>query len=609
MEMVTPNDDRELIEKLLEGYSLRTYMIPDSEIPSNHPEHLETLDLPHVVIVGNRFWAKSETAHLVRSTGMDYGGNNAFCYTNRGDVYCSYNPMKGEGRAFRKERYKEHSWVLWNNYKLVWDSDGNQSTAAVKEEIQKCSKFRVALLDPEDVWNIHPVDLPMYETLSGRFQLKTALDFYPVFFRSREHDGETSEIQDTVDRIARGDREQIISFEVGTFPTFYSLYSDGTYYNYYDIERSTQKNIIDCWYSRKVVRIIPMPRLIFNIRCREFSVRRQRGPRDRRRIQGSGVPLLFAIAFALYACQIASPADGEKTAQVSFEVYNPAPPPRIFKIPAGLLIPKGVEGKVPAVVILHGGRGNDGTGAAYAAALHAAGIATLELDLFGPRQQKSRGYLERRQFLPDVFGALGFLANHPTIDGARIGVIEFSWSGGLAIMTAIENYIRYHYDGETRFAAHVALYPMCHHFQEGGPLADASKGAWTGAPVLILAAELDDYEAPNTCPRFARELPKRSESPFPYLFTWTQLTASTVPTARVSISIGSPILGREATSNRSRIRARRKTLGSGPLNSFARLSGWISRPRGTESPGQRPATAFPGNDLPAQAAFRNSLLT
>jgi hypothetical protein len=85
--------DEEIIQGVLEGCSLRTFMVPDPAMPSNHPEHTESYDLPHVIINGNKFWAKSETAHLMHIVGNDTMGNGAYCYTNQGELYCSYDPQ------------------------------------------------------------------------------------------------------------------------------------------------------------------------------------------------------------------------------------------------------------------------------------------------------------------------------------------------------------------------------------------------------------------------------------------------------------------------------------------------------------------------------------
>jgi hypothetical protein len=135
---------------------------------------------------------------------------------------------------------------------LIWDFDENQSTDIVRKEIELGSKFKIAMLDAEDIWNVHTVDLPMYELETGLFKLNTVLDFYPLLFRhqnSVEHlagifkdiaEGSPEWIGRTVEgRRIEDEREVTAQIEAKSFPTFYSLYSDGTYYNYFDVRRST----------------------------------------------------------------------------------------------------------------------------------------------------------------------------------------------------------------------------------------------------------------------------------------------------------------------------------------------------------------------------------
>jgi len=76
----------------------------------------------------------------------------------------------------------------------------------------------------------------MYEKDSGRFQLKTVRDSYPMLFRS----GTLPD--DLGAEVKKLDKETAIVLEPQVFECFYSLFSDGTYYNYYDIQRNTQKS-------------------------------------------------------------------------------------------------------------------------------------------------------------------------------------------------------------------------------------------------------------------------------------------------------------------------------------------------------------------------------
>jgi len=172
-----------------------------------------------------------------------------------------------------------------------------------------------------------------------------------------------------------------------------------------------------------------------------------------------------------------------------------------------LRIPASSRERLPAVLILHGSAGIDGRGASYAEALNAAGIATLEIDLFQGRGRPAT----TRHNMPHAFESLQWLAAHPRIDGARVGVMGFSWGAVMSLLSASEEVARHHGAGR-RFAAHLALYPVC--WTQRGVLSRGTphypKGTYqrlTGSPVHILAGDKDDYDAPGNCTRFVAELP------------------------------------------------------------------------------------------------------
>lgn len=170
---------------------------------------------------------------------------------------------------------------------------------------------------------------------------------------------------------------------------------------------------------------------------------------------------------------------------------------------------RGAE-KLPAVVVIHSSGGfEDRTRAPYVAALNSAGFATLELELFS-RGQRPRS---TRENLPHTYGALIYLARHPRIDPARIGVMGFSWGGALSLLTASSELTQAYTGGKYRFAAHLPLYPVCwvHRGIEAGKNRVYDAGTYralTGAPLHILAGDKDDYDDPDSCPRFVQALPE-----------------------------------------------------------------------------------------------------
>jgi uncharacterized protein len=176
-----------------------------------------------------------------------------------------------------------------------------------------------------------------------------------------------------------------------------------------------------------------------------------------------------------------------------------------------LRVPSDVTGPMPAVVVVHGSAGVDSRGQLYVEALNAAGIATLEIDMWAARgwlggvSGRPRGVPET---LPDAYGALKFLAGLSRIDPQRIGIMGFSWGGVVTMLTATQPYTTQHTGNALKFAAHVAHYPVCWVYNRVPGYAFA---AFTGAPVLIQAGELDAYDAPDTCVQLVASLPSAAQ--------------------------------------------------------------------------------------------------
>ncbi len=192
-----------------------------------------------------------------------------------------------------------------------------------------------------------------------------------------------------------------------------------------------------------------------------------------------------------------------KVAYVAFPTLHPMP----LTVAGELRLPVDAPAPLPAVVIVHGSAGVDGRGAALAAVLNSAGVATLEIDLWSPRNVA--GALSRpahaSDTLPDAFGALRYLAGRADVDGGRIGIAGFSWGGVVAMLTATRPYAEA-IVGERgeRFAAHAPFYPVCwaYNRRPGYAFRDL-----TGAPVLLQAGALDTYDRPTACTELVAGLP------------------------------------------------------------------------------------------------------
>ena len=218
-----------------------------------------------------------------------------------------------------------------------------------------------------------------------------------------------------------------------------------------------------------------------------------------------GLMAAVALAMALTACahQAASDLAQVRMSYVSFQTLDEAKP-----LPeAGVLrMPVGINGRVPAVVIVHGSSGVDSRGSAYAADLNRAGIATFEIDMWAARgirgpEGRPKGVPET---LPDAYAAFKLLTAHPGIDPDRIGIMGFSWGGVVSMLTASRTYSERYLGKGGRFAAHAPNYPVCWAYNRvpGYELKE-----FTGAPILLQTGALDDYDQPDTCLKLLQSLP------------------------------------------------------------------------------------------------------
>jgi len=169
----------------------------------------------------------------------------------------------------------------------------------------------------------------------------------------------------------------------------------------------------------------------------------------------------------------------------------------------------------PAVVILHHGGGCLGSQTPqYAKALNAAGYVTLEPCLFTSVQSRSPSTVT---YLPQVFGALRFLAQLPFVDKTRIGITGGSYGGVLSLVSATDWAYKTHGDQDfPRFAAHAPFYPPCYLVEQ---FVRAKKGRsdipgdayerFGASPIRIYAGGNDDYEDrdPKSCESLVEALP------------------------------------------------------------------------------------------------------
>ena len=164
-------NDGILIDHLLEGWTLKTLMEPDSSIPSNGDSHLETMALRGIIIKGRTFWAYSLHHHLAISS-TDYfhveGPPTAitFLYTNLGQkkifslIMEDIAQHRWAQRLFPLNRYREHRWVLLSDFEEIFASSKSSDKENVSAAVAECRDLKCAFLDRDGYWHIAEVHLP-----------------------------------------------------------------------------------------------------------------------------------------------------------------------------------------------------------------------------------------------------------------------------------------------------------------------------------------------------------------------------------------------------------------------------------------------------------------
>jgi dienelactone hydrolase len=169
---------------------------------------------------------------------------------------------------------------------------------------------------------------------------------------------------------------------------------------------------------------------------------------------------------------------------------------------AELRIPQGQKAKFPAVVLIHGSGGVNGSMDLWVHALNQAGVATLVVDTFSGRGITStvqdQTLLHSLAMMVDGYRALDLLAKHPRIDASKISVMGFS-KGAVASIFSASTRFKEMYGSSAKFASHIGLYTPCNTRFMGDT-------AVTGAPMRFFHGTSDDYVNVVPCRSLVAEL-------------------------------------------------------------------------------------------------------
>jgi dienelactone hydrolase len=155
--------------------------------------------------------------------------------------------------------------------------------------------------------------------------------------------------------------------------------------------------------------------------------------------------------------------------------------------------------KHPAIVLMHACAGITEHEQVWEKTLVDWGFAVLTVDSLTPRGRDNichgeRGLVGKNLRALDAHGAARYLAELPTIDAKRIGVLGLQHGGMAALYASRKSTIAG--VGGRSFAAAVAYYPLC----------DAPEPV--EVPTLILHGELDMWTPLSLCREYVENLPE-----------------------------------------------------------------------------------------------------
>jgi len=178
-----------------------------------------------------------------------------------------------------------------------------------------------------------------------------------------------------------------------------------------------------------------------------------------------------------------------------------------LSIDVQLEFPETTAERVPVVLFVHGAGGPQPHHQAWLSSFRKQGYATAYANHFKPRGRSSAVgshiRLTGAAMAADSLKILVALSEHGRIDKTKIAIMGASKGGGVALYTAWRPLQEAVAPGH-RFAAHVALYPTCMHWDVFD---------FTGEPVQILLGDEDNWTGSEQCIQSASALSKQGGVP------------------------------------------------------------------------------------------------
>jgi dienelactone hydrolase len=161
------------------------------------------------------------------------------------------------------------------------------------------------------------------------------------------------------------------------------------------------------------------------------------------------------------------------------------------------------SGQLPVVVLQHGSGGMAPNIEMWTREFNKIGISTFALDGFTGRGltevNTNQALLGRLNFILDIYRALEVLANHPSVDPARVALMGFSRGGQATLYASLKRFHGLWNKSGVELAAYVPFYPDCMTtFLSDTDVVDR--------PIRIFGGTQDDYNPIAACKAYVERL-------------------------------------------------------------------------------------------------------
>lgn len=236
-----PNLVNQVSELILEGHTLSSFMIPDPQIPSNNPEHLEGYHFPFAIFNEQHLWACTRSTHrAMRSRVAEvYGGdssyftlNSSFCYSiGQEGIFTNFTSEKSEGIFMLMNRYKSFDWLLHDSHELIWDSNFKRDFDGLRSSQSNGSELYAIYADDSGYNYMFPIDLLNVEKDEDKFNLRSESLELPVFLMTLDQNATQQVLGFLGSTEAQFKARPYTSEKVFFWNCFFE---DGSFYSYSD---------------------------------------------------------------------------------------------------------------------------------------------------------------------------------------------------------------------------------------------------------------------------------------------------------------------------------------------------------------------------------------